>query len=93
MSDEIKPIEKLSLFDESKSAIEGQKNFRENAAYSWSWLVAHTKELNVALIDFNNLVFKTFEKAQEVNYDVEEIKEHTLKIEASAKYVKCQTKC
>lgn len=86
--EEIKPIEKLSLFDESKSAIEGQKNFRENAAYSWSWLVTHTKELNVALIDFNNLVFKTFEKAQDVNYDVEEIKEHTLKIEASAKYVK-----
>ncbi|MFY9085357.1 phage tail protein [Aliarcobacter cryaerophilus] len=86
--EEIKPIEKLSLFDESKSAIEGQKNFRENAAYSWSWLVAHTKELNVALIDFNNLVFKTFEKAQDVNYDVEEIKKHTLKIEASAKYVK-----
>lgn len=88
MSDEIKPIEKLSLFDESKSAIEGQKNFRENAAYSWSWLVAHTKELNVALIDFNNLVFKTFEKAQNVNYDAEDIKQNTLKIEASAKYVK-----
>ena len=29
MSDEIKPIEKLSLFDESKAAIEGKKNFRE----------------------------------------------------------------
>lgn len=86
--EEIKPIEKLSLFDESKSAIEGQKNFRENAAYSWSWLVQHTKELNTALIDFNNLVFKTFEKAQDVNYDAEDIKQNTLKIEASAKYVK-----
>ena len=55
-------INQLTLFDESKSAIEGQKNFRENAAYSWSWLAAHTKELNVALIDFNNLVFKDSSK-------------------------------
>lgn len=86
--EEIKPIERLSLFDENKAAIEGQKNFRENAAYSWSWLVQHTKELNTALIDFNNLVFQTFEKAQEVHYDSEEIEEQALKIEVSAKFVK-----
>lgn len=85
--EEIKPIEKLSLFDESKSAIEGQKNFRENAAYSWSWLVAHTKELNVALIDFNTLVFKTFEKAESVHIDADEIAENIQAIENGARHI------
>ncbi|MDS1371025.1 tail fiber protein [Aliarcobacter butzleri] len=88
MVEEIKTIDKLTPFDEKKQALEGTKNFRENAAYSWSWLVNHTKELNVALMDFNSLVVSTFEKAQSVHYDAEQIEENTLKIEASVNIVK-----
>ena len=52
-------INQLTLFDESKSAIEGQKNFRENAAYSWSWLVQNTKETNKIILGLNQLISKS----------------------------------
>ncbi|HAC70117.1 MAG TPA: hypothetical protein DCF41_00180 [Arcobacter skirrowii] len=46
-------IVKLSPFDESRVAKEGTQNFRENAAYSWQWLVSHTKEVNLLINDLN----------------------------------------
>ncbi|OCL99514.1 hypothetical protein AAX29_00555 [Aliarcobacter thereius] len=46
-------IKKLSPFDENKVAKEGSKQFRQNAAYSWEWLVEHTKEVNILIEDLN----------------------------------------
>ncbi|MDX4061727.1 hypothetical protein Q6A90_05035 [Aliarcobacter skirrowii] len=46
-------IVKLSPFDESRVAKEGTQNFRENAAYSWTWMVAHVKEVNLLINDLN----------------------------------------
>lgn len=46
-------IVRLSLFDENRVAKEGTQNFRENAAYSWQWLVSHTKEVNLLINDLN----------------------------------------
>ena len=90
MSDEIKPIEKLSLFDESKSAIEGQKNFRENAAYSWSWLVQNTKETNKIILGLNQLISKSNKISTDIDSTIATANELNLNIPKVEKYLLLQ---
>jgi microcystin-dependent protein len=87
MTNEIEEIPSLTLFDESRTAKEGTKEFRTNAAYSWIWLAEHTKELNSALIKFNNMVVKTFEKADDINIDAEAIEKNIKDIEDNSKHI------
>lgn len=87
MTNEIEEIPSLTLFDESRTAKEGTKEFRTNAAYSWIWLAEHTKELNSALIKFNNMVVKTFEKADDIHIDAEAIEKNIKDIEDNSKHI------
>ena len=87
MTNEIEEIPSLTLFDESRTAKEGTKEFRTNAAYSWTWLAEHTKELNSALIKFNNMVVKTFEKADDIHIDAEAIEKNIKDIEDNSKHI------
>lgn len=87
MSDEIKPIEKLSLFDESKAAIEGQNNFRENAAYSWSWLVQNTKEINKIILGLNQLISKSNKISTDIDSTIATANELNLNIPKVEKYL------
>ena len=90
MSDEIKPIEKLSLFDESKAAIEGQNNFRENAAYSWSWLVQNTKEINKIILGLNQLISKSNKISTDIDSTIATANELNLNIPKVEKYLLLQ---
>lgn len=43
----------LTPFNPTKKAIEGTGAFRENASYSWEWLINHTTEQNTIIDQFN----------------------------------------
>lgn len=63
-------LTKLTPFDESKQALEGSIHFRENANYSWSWLIEHTKQQNALITELNG--FET-ELRSTFNQQVEDI--------------------
>lgn len=80
-------INQLTPFDESKSAVEGQKNFRENAAYSWSWLVQNTKETNKAILGLNQLILKSNKISTDIDSTIATANELNLNIPKVEKYL------
>ncbi|WP_026804679.1 hypothetical protein [Aliarcobacter lanthieri] len=62
-------IDNLTPFNTQKKAVEGSANFRENASYSWDWLIQHTSEVNQLI---NALNTKTNEIINEVNLYVQQ---------------------
>lgn len=87
MDKDIKTIEELTPFDEKKQALEGTKNFRENAAYSWSWLVQNTKEINKVILVLNQLILKSNKISTDIDSTIATANELNINIPKVEKYL------
>ena len=88
--DNIINIVPLTVFDETKLAVEGQKNFRENAAYSWTWLVQNVKETNKIVGSFNQIATNINKISNDIDSTIATANELNLNIPKVEKYLLLQ---
>lgn len=90
MTNKIEEIPSLTLFDESRMAKEGTKEFRTNAAYSWIWLAEHAKETNQTILGLNQLISKSNKISTDIDSIIATANELNLNIPKVEKYLLLQ---